>query len=182
MKILVGVFLLFCVFSCTDRSDPTSSIVNNKEQGLVIGKNLKAKNFETIYFSGQPDNEDLLALKEQGFETIINLRKSSEYDEVSEAKLSKELGFHYKQIPFDGRTDQLTDEFISSVTKVVMDQRDKGKILIHCGSGNRVALWVGGHFAKDHKYSAKDAIEMAKKMGLTSAGLEKKLKVYLQKI
>ena len=67
---------------------------------------------------------------------------------------------------------------MNRVTAEVVTQRKAGKILVHCSSGNRVALWVGAHFKKDHGYSADDARAIAKEMGLTKKELKEKLNAY----
>ena len=172
LYLLLPLFALACAQTPNQKQSLT-------EQNITIGQNLKANRYSNIYFSSQPSTEDIKTLKEQGFTHIVNLRPSSEYDEASERKTTKEVEMIYSQVPFK-KSNSLTDPFISKVTKAVVKHRKKGKTLVHCGSGNRAALWVGGHFHKDHKYDKEASIEMAQKMGMTSEKMLEKLKVYLK--
>jgi protein tyrosine phosphatase (PTP) superfamily phosphohydrolase (DUF442 family) len=150
------------------------------EKNVVIGKNLKANRFSNLYLSAQPSLEDLRDLKKQGFSTVINLRGPKEYDEKAERNLLKTQGVNYYNIPFY-KNSKLTDEYITSVTKKVMKHRKEGKLLVHCSSGNRVGIWLGGHFYKDHGLSKDESIKMAKDLGLTKEAAEKKLRLFLDK-
>ncbi len=167
MKYFVLFSLLFV--SCAQFS--------SKEE-KVIGENLKAHHFKSIFFSGQPTAEDFKKLKEQGFTHVINLRRETEYDERGERQQIKELGMHYSHHPFplDLKVD---DAYVDQVTDSVIKHRQKGKTLVHCSSGNRVAIWLGGHFSRDHGDSKEEAFKRAQDMGLTKEGAKKDLKEYL---
>jgi protein tyrosine phosphatase (PTP) superfamily phosphohydrolase (DUF442 family) len=167
MKYLVLLFVF--LVSCAQFS--------SKEK-KVIGENLEAHQFKSIFFSGQPSMEDLKKLKEQGFTHIINLRRETEYDERAERKTVNDLGMSYSHHPFplDLKVD---DKYIDKVTDSIIEQRQKGKTLVHCSSGNRVAIWLGGHFSRDHGDSKEEAYERAQEMGLSKDGAKKALKEYL---
>lgn len=170
--------IFLCLFLVACASGPTKSSNQKVEENISIGVNLNAHRYADIYFSGQPSLLDIRNLKKQGFTHIINFRESSEYDEKSERRLAKSLGMNYTQVPFNGKKP-LTDSYIDSVTKAVKAHRSEGKTLVHCGSGNRVGVWVGGHFYKDHKYSKKQSVIMAKKMGMKHEKPLLKLQDYL---
>ena len=65
--------------------------------------------------------------------------------------------------------------------KRVGKHRSKGKTLIHCGSGNRVAAWAAIHFFRDHGYSQESSLALAKKIGLEDADLMEKVTKYTTK-
>ena len=137
-----------------------------------IGKNMKAKQYSDIYFSGQPDLNDLKELRRQGFSTIINLRTAGELNLKEQQQASKTEGLNYYHLPFS--PDQtLDDAYIESVTKAVTSHRKEGKVLIHCGSGNRAGMWAGAHFFKDHKFNKSDAVKMSEALGIGNQGKEK---------
>jgi protein tyrosine phosphatase (PTP) superfamily phosphohydrolase (DUF442 family) len=123
---------------------------------------------------------DFKALKQQGFEAVINLRGPSEHDESEEKKLVTSYGMTYKNIPFSS-SSVLNDEFIDEVTNAVSEQQKKGKVLVHCSSGNRVGIWAGGHFYKDHSYSKVKSLRMAKKLGAKKTESLEKVSKYLEK-
>lgn len=172
---LVTLLTASLLASCSHHGKVENSKV---EQNLTIGKNLNSYRYDNLYFSGQPSHADLKKLKDQGFKTVINLRGPKEYDERAEKKIVKRDGLNYYNVPFY-KNSKLTNEYISSVTSKVMKHRRDGKILVHCSSGNRVGIWLGGHFYKDHGLSKKESIKMANDLGLTKKGAEKKLRAFL---
>lgn len=145
---------------------------------VTIGDSLNAGRYVDLYFSGQPTLDDIRELKKQGFASIINLRPASEFDAKAESKLAKELNLHYINVPFNSG-DDLNDVLINKITKSVVSVRPQGKVLVHCKSGNRVGVWLAGHFYKDHKYSKKEALSTAKVLGLSSPGAVEKALLYL---
>jgi protein tyrosine phosphatase (PTP) superfamily phosphohydrolase (DUF442 family) len=156
---------------------------NKKEQtNIKITKSLVGHKYGNIYFSGQPSKEDLLKLKESDFSAVINLREKKEnnYFESWEKEIVTKQGIVYKNIPFSMKKE-LTDEYIKSVVSEVVKNRKKGKVLVHCSSGNRAALFVGGHFLKDHNYSKENAMKIAKEYGLKKEKAQQKLQSYLDK-
>lgn len=167
MKILLSLSLLF-FFSCTHMSQKTAT----------IGESLSAHQYKNLYFSGQPSDADFKKLKEQGFTHVINLRRETEYDERAEEKLIKDLGMNYTHHPFplDLKID---DAYVDKVTGSVLKHRKEGKTLVHCSSGNRVAIWLGAHFKKDHNQSSQNAYDIAEGLGLGKEAAKKALKEYL---
>jgi len=171
-KFAVLAFLAITLLSCSS----TSTV---KTEHLVIGDSLRASKVGDIYFSGQPTKEDLITLKSQGFSTVINLRNPKEHDEASEKSALERKGIKYYNIPFPEKlaiSDAYTDDVFSTLER----HKKTGKTLIHCSSGNRVAIWLGAHFYMHHKMSKEDSISTAKKLGLTKERAEKALKRYLQ--
>jgi len=175
----LSVILLGTIFltSCSHHTGKKKSKV---EQNVAIGINLKANRFDNLYFSEQPTHIDLKNLKSQGFTTVINLRGPKEYDEKLEKKIITESGLNYYNIPFYKKSN-LSNEYIDKVTKKIMKHRRDGKLLVHCSSGNRVGIWLGGHFFKDHGLSKEKSLKMARDLGLTKKSAEKKLRKFLYK-
>ena len=162
-----------------DNADAASSEMTAAAVKKVqLTDDLSGSHFKDIYFSMQPAMNDFDALKKQGFTHVINLRDPSEHDEQAEQDKLKTLGIHYTNIPFKS-TAELSDAYIASVTQAVMAHRKEGKTLVHCSSGNRVAVWVGGHFYKDHQFSKEASVQTAETAGLTKAPAKAKLQAYL---
>lgn len=174
MKIVFLLSLALFISACTHSGQKLN-------QDVVLTPSLTAQKYTNIYFSAQPHLEDFQALRSKGFATIINLRQSKEdsYSEADERKVAERAQFNYVHIPMSGK-EPLTDEIISKVTKAVVDHRSKGKVLIHCSTGNRAALWGGGHFYKDHGYSKEDSMKVAKQLGLNEDVPLKNLENYLE--
>jgi protein tyrosine phosphatase (PTP) superfamily phosphohydrolase (DUF442 family) len=146
---------------------------------VTIADGLKASKYSNLYFSGQPTEADLRKLKRDGFAAVINLRPSHEHNEVKEKEILKQEKIAYINHPFSSNS-KLTDKYITAVTKTVKKYKAKGKVLLHCSSGNRVGIWLGGHFFKDHEYSKEKSLKLAKELGLTKSGAINKVKDYLQ--
>jgi uncharacterized protein (TIGR01244 family) len=188
MKEFILWFLpLILITSCSHSTETSPNKIEHDshkhpiEQNLKIGHNLKAHRYSNLYFSAQPSTKDWASLKEQGFKTVINLREPNEenYDEKIEKKILKRQGITYINIPTP-KKNPVTDRFIDDVTTAVKKNRPNGKVLIHCSSGNRVGMWLGGHFHKDHGLSKKESLELAQKLGLNKPNAIEKVKSYLK--
>ena len=173
MKHFIYIFILLITLSCGHHHSKDSKI----KQDIIMGKELKANQYSNLYFSGQPSNEDFKKLKEQGFAAIINLRTKNEYNEKNEKELAKKLKINYYNIPFSMK-DKLETDLVNRITSSVVKHRKEGKILVHCSSGNRVGIWLGAHFYKDHKYTKEKSLETAKELGLNKSTAIKKLMSY----
>lgn len=151
------------------------------ESDVAVTKSLKGHRFANIYFSGQPGGRAIKELKDEGFAAVINMRQKNEgkYEEYWEEGAVKKEDIAYYNLPYSMK-DKFTTEYMNSVTEKVVKHRKEGKVLLHCGSGNRVALWIGAHFKKDHGFTSEQAIEIAKKLGMTSERVEAKLNHYLE--
>lgn len=165
---------LFFAISCEHKS-----IHHNSESKVTIGKSLKASKYSNLYFAGQPAEQDYKKIKDQGFVAIINLRQKSEYDEFLEKKRVEKLGMVYHNIPMD-MSKPLDNDYVSKVTTAVVSHRKNGNVLVHCSTGNRVGIWLGAHFYKDHGYSKAEAIQQARLLGLTKSKPLVKLQEYLE--
>ncbi|MFT6069321.1 MAG: protein tyrosine phosphatase (PTP) superfamily phosphohydrolase (DUF442 family) [Bacteriovoracaceae bacterium] len=151
------------------------------ESNVEIVEGLIGNRWANIYFSSQPNTEQMKRLKKSGFASVVNLRQKSEkgYNESREAKVLQNEGLHYYNIPLTMKTE-LNDEFIDSITSKVVKHRAEGKVLIHCSSGNRVALWLGAHFKKDHSFTDELSLNLSKSLGLTNTEAQERLETYLR--
>jgi protein tyrosine phosphatase (PTP) superfamily phosphohydrolase (DUF442 family) len=156
--------------------------VSEVKPSIQITKDLKGHNYGTIYFSTQPKEQDFAALKENGFAAIINLRekKEKDYSESWERNLVKKQELAYYNIPFSMK-NEMTDSYVDSVTTKIKKHLKSGKVLVHCSSGNRVGIWIGAHFLKDHNYSKEKSMDIAKELGLSKKMAQDKLQSYLDK-
>ena len=156
------------------------AVIAKKTKKVEIAKGLKAYQYMNVFFSGQPNEANYAELKKAGFASVINLRQENEgtYMEADEEKAVLKLDMNYTHIPMSGK-DQLDNEMVDRISRALKKHRKEGKTLIHCGSGGRVALWLGGHFFRDHKFSKKEAMRLAQDLGLSSPAHQKNLKRYL---
>lgn len=172
-QILFSFLTIFILSSC---ATPSKIL----EEKVKIGDELEASKYSNLYFSAQPTMKDFENLKKQGFVAVINLREKTEYNEGEEKSKLKELDLVYENIPFSKKS-KLTEDYINSVTQAVVKNRTQGKVLVHCSSGNRVGIWLGGHFYKDHNYTEEAAKAVATKLGLKSEDAKEVLNNYFKK-
>ena len=119
----------------------------------------------TVTTGGQPTADHLRALKEAGAEILLDLRDPMEQRPFDEARLARELGLEYINVPISSAT--LNDGTLERVLTVYRNAGEK-KIFVHCGSGNRVGASLLPHFIIDLGMEEEDAIEQAMRVGLRS--------------
>lgn len=120
---------------------------------------------KNIITAGQPTENDITQLVQAGVSTVINMRTEGEYTAYDEKSVVEANRMSYIHIPVNGakgmskENAQKLDEAIAA---------SKGRIFVHCGSGNR----VGGLFAMRAFHiqgkSTDEAMAEGKKSGLTS--------------
>jgi len=123
---------------------------------------------EDFCTAGQPTNEELTALRDDGIVAVLNLRRPSEHDAAAEQAGVEELGMKYFNIPVDGANpqDAQAEEFLA-----LTDDPENRPMFIHCGSANRVgALWVIRRVLRDG-WDLETAQTEAEEIGLRSPAL-----------
>ncbi len=89
---------------------------------------------ENLTISGQPSEEQLKALSEKGYTTIINLRPEGEFDGFDESAAVASLGMNYVSIPVQ-KTQSITAEDAQALHAAL--EGASGPVLLHCASGGR---------------------------------------------
>jgi uncharacterized protein (TIGR01244 family) len=131
-----------------------------------------------VYLCGQPTAADLLLAKSQGATTIIDLRMPGEDRGYDEAKAAADAGLDYVNIPFSG-TETLTDEVFDKVRAEL--KAAEGKVIVHCGSANRVGgVWLA-HRVLDGGLEFDAALAEAKQVGLRNEGFIDQAKQYIER-
>jgi len=124
---------------------------------------------DRFYFSGQPSEETLSWLKNEGVELVINLRAESENakhtkENFDEEKLVKSQGTIYVSLPLSS-PETYCPETVEKLAKAI--EEHNGKILIHCASCGRVTnLWMA-YLIKFESFSVDEAIEVGKQLKFT---------------
>jgi protein tyrosine phosphatase (PTP) superfamily phosphohydrolase (DUF442 family) len=115
---------------------------------------------------GQPTEEGLRQLAKQGYRAVINLRTPQEgVDFAAEAKLARELGLKYFNIPVvsSAPKEEQAIEFLN-LTDTLKDD----KVFIHCASANRVGCFVMIRRVLKDGVPPRKAAEEAGQIGLRS--------------
>lgn len=161
LMVLFGCLLSFSAFAMQGLKALELSNVRQPSESLITG--------------GQPSQADFKRLADSGVKTIINMRTEDEFDDFDQAAAAKALGITYLTFPISGKTG-ITKQNAIKLDGVL--KQTQGKVLLHCGSGNRVgALLALRAFYVEGK-SADEAITDGKAAGMTrlSKKVEKMLK------
>jgi uncharacterized protein (TIGR01244 family) len=106
-----------------------------------------------ITVAGQPTDEEITALRERGFTTLINVRVADELDQP-EAPKAAAAGLQYAEIGFTGGT--LRTDHIKQIRQLIDDST--GPVAIHCAGGTRAAVVAAIISAEKAGQSAKEAL------------------------
>ncbi len=132
---------------------------------------------ERVAVSGQPTPEQIPALAQAGFLTIINLRPEAEFPASAEEKAAADAGLHYVAIPF--ATAKPSDIAVEEFLRVTANA-DVYPVLVHCATANRAsALWLIRRVLHDG-WSLADAEKEAKENGLTNDALLRFAREYVE--
>lgn len=130
-----------------------------------------------LWFSGQPDQAALERAEAEGVDVVINLRDPAEHDWDERAAVEA-LGMSYYNVPVRG-TEPFDRAAFQAIEALVKKHREQG-VLVHCASSNRVGGWLASHLVDEHGMSVDDALAVGRRGGITSAGIEKKVRAYLE--
>lgn len=133
---------------------------------------------EHLYFSAQPDEETLRTAKANGVDVVVNLRLPEEQEWDEQAAVER-LGLLYYNVPIARSSETLSQESLERIETIVRAHRDQ-QILLHCSTGNRASAWFATHLVDAHDMATDDAIRVARKTGLTNAGMETRVRTYLR--
>jgi protein tyrosine phosphatase (PTP) superfamily phosphohydrolase (DUF442 family) len=117
-----------------------------------------------LTFGAQPTPETLQALAAQGYGTVVSTRGEGELD-WDERALVESLGMKFVQIPMQNPVMAITDQQVVRLDSVLANV--KGKTLLHCSSGNRVAGLYGVWLAEKQGLDDRTAIGVAEQAGMT---------------
>ncbi len=136
-----------------DQTPPLVPIPNARvtKNGLLVG--------------GQPSSDQLKAIEEAGYRTVISLRAESESGDEGEQATVERLGMKFVSIPVPGPAG-LTEANARALGKAIGEQ-DALPAVVHCKSGQRVSALLGLKAFVVDRASAAAAMELAKSLGLT---------------
>jgi protein tyrosine phosphatase (PTP) superfamily phosphohydrolase (DUF442 family) len=119
-----------------------------------------------VITGGQPNAQQLRALKDADGGIVLDIRDPMESRPVDEPQLVRQLGMEYVNIPVGaGSLDYATLERILAVLRGAGERT----VFFHCGSGNRVGGALIPYFMLDLGLSEEEAVDQAMRVGLRSA-------------
>ena len=108
----------------------------------------RGKISDRLSVGGQPSEDDLTALKAEGFTAIVNLRREGEanqpLDPVAEGRAAEAAGLKYFHIPVNSADPQQSQV---DAVRAALGQV-KGPVFVHCQGGGRACIsntlqWMG---------------------------------------
>jgi len=120
---------------------------------------------DDLVTGGQLTQEQMVALKEQGYETFINLRPVAEDGTGWEEEFAATQGISFTRIPVAGAAG-VTRESAEQLAEVLSGS--ESGVVVYCKSGNRVGalLALKAHYVDGE--SAEDAFQFGLEAGMTS--------------
>lgn len=114
---------------------------------------------------GQPSDGALEAAQKAGFDTVISLRTEGESGAAGEAQKVEDRGMEFVSIPVAGAED-VTEENARKLSEA-LTEREGERVLLHCGSGNRVGALLALEAFHVEGKSTEEAMRIGKDAGLT---------------
>ena len=125
----------------------------------------------TISIAGQPTDDDLRDLKDEGYVAVVNLRNDGEPEQpigtAEEGELARSIGLDY--FHYGVGAAPLSEEGVAGFCEF-LDAHSGGKVLVHCRSGGRAAALLLIHQAMANGWTAAEAISKGEAMGLRVGG------------
>ena len=138
---------------------------NSVKVGDVLNVTSAGQDDKKNYFAGQPGEADFETFAKMGVKTIVNIRTQREVDSIGfdEKAAAEALGLKYVHVPMGG--EMLSDGELNGI----FDELDKGGVLLHCASSNRVGGVWGMYRLKRGNVTVERALEEGKAAGLGAA-------------
>jgi uncharacterized protein (TIGR01244 family) len=118
-----------------------------------------------LLFGGQPTAEQLEALAAANYKTVIDLRAPSENRGFDESAAADAAGLEYIPLPI---TDETLHRADTLDTFIRIFRESEKPVLVHCGSGGRVATVYYAWLVAEEKMTREEALAKAKEQGLSS--------------
>lgn len=160
-------------------SEGSQTPIGNLEKTPMLGH---------VVYSRQPDVQTIGQLKDEGFKMVLSLRFEDEPVGFDARKEVEKNGMAFQQISFyKGSINDMPRAVdaaaIDGISKLLSaTANDGGKILMHCESGQRAAGALAAVLVKDYGYSKDEALEYAKKAGMTSKNVAAALDAYFNNL
>ena len=119
---------------------------------------------DRLYRGGQPTPEGLVALKQLGIRTVVDLRDRTGMPSA-ERKQALALGLHYHRIPL-GKVLGFARGTMDRILRILGDP-ESGPVYVHCRRGcDRTGAVIACHRIANEGWTAEEAIAEARKFGM----------------
>ena len=142
-----------------------------------LGATRNVHRIGNLFLAGQPTKADIEVIKAEGIRHVITLRTDGEIDWDEKAAV-EEAGMKFSTVKFRA-PGELTDEVFAEVRELLRNSKDE-KVLLHCGSANRVGAVWAAYRTLDQSIDAETAIGEAKVVGMKTPAYEEKANAYIE--
>jgi uncharacterized protein (TIGR01244 family) len=127
---------------------------------------------DRIVIADQPTRDEILALPEEGYAAVVNLRRDGEREQplgtAEEGEEARSAGLAYLHEGVGGAP--LTPEGVDAVCRFVDEQSANGKVLLHCLKGGRAAAMAVVYLARKEGWPPQEAVAKGQELGLNVEG------------
>ena len=120
-----------------------------------------------LYFAGQPDPGGFAQAAAAGVTQVINIRGADEVN-WDIAAVVENAGMEYHHAPLVLSRQSIDAASAARISALVQELAGE-TVLIHCASGNRVAVWWALHLAAEHGMNVDDVVQLAEFAGMQTA-------------
>ena len=164
--VLAGALIGVLPQAAADRSPAKPSTPKNIDESPPLVPIPNAQVTKTgLLIGGQPSPEQLTAIREAGYRTVITLRTNNEPGDEGEQATVERLGMKFVRIPVAGASG-LTEDNARALSKA-LGETDVLPAVLHCASGQRVSAMLGLKAFVVDRASAEAAMDLAKSLGIT---------------
>jgi uncharacterized protein (TIGR01244 family) len=117
-----------------------------------------------LLIGGQPSPEQIAAIQEAGYRTVVTLRPHTERGDEGEQAAVERLGMKFVRIPV-ADAPGLTEDNARALAKTLAEE-DALPAVVHCSTGQRVSALLGLKAFVVDRMSATAAIDLAKSLGM----------------
>jgi uncharacterized protein (TIGR01244 family) len=149
---------------------------------VTVGQSPNSSTYANrVYFAGQPAQADLEEYAKLGVKKVINLRAPAEMEKVGfdEAAAAKAAGMEYLSVPMPA--GELPSDAELKKIYAALGMSGEQKVLLHCGSSNRVGTIWALYRGSEQGLGIEDAIAEGKQAGMKAPALEKLARAKLAK-
>ena len=116
-----------------------------------------------VYRGAQPTSEGWECLAKLGVTTVLDLRPQDEHDTAAEARMVREAGMHYVNIPMVG----LTTPAANDIAKAMDLLDDNETVFVHCAKGmDRTGAVIAAYRIHQEQWDNQKALDEARSLGL----------------
>ena len=178
-----GLIVLVCALASggVEAQEKSAQPLKNEQpklEKIKLGTTKNVTQFGDVYLSGQFSEDDIKLLKEAGIKVVISLRAEGEVKWDEDAALKK-AGIKSIKVPLK-TADALTDDVMNKLRKILNENKEN-KVMMHCGSANRVgAIWAT-HRCMDGGLDWQTALNEGKTVGLRSEAYLAKIEDFIER-